>query len=382
MFVPLNALLQWRSPADRRGAIIAVSNVLAYGGMLLGSILALVLARPASTPAARFCGASIVLGCGFLWALSLVPEAFLRFLLVGLAHTIYRVRVVGRPNVPAEGGALLVPNHVTFADGLFIIASIDRPVRFMVYHELLRPAVHRPVPAVHEGDSDRLQRRPEDDPPGLPRGRQGTRRRRSRLHFSRRPAHANRSDGPLSARASAHREGPHQPDHPGPPRPLEQQRFQPGQPQPATLAPALPDDDLVWPAAPPDASLFEIRQAIRRLDQEAWAHRKEDLRPLHHGSFVRHANTRSAWPWPICKRRTYRSSSLWPEPSPSPARSSRAGQTSKTSASSCPQASAALANLAAALAGKTAVNLNFTTGRLGMESAAKQAGLKTAGHQP
>ena len=43
--------------------------------------------------------------------------------MVGLAHTIYRVRVVGRANVPAEGGALLVPNHVTFADGLFIITT-------------------------------------------------------------------------------------------------------------------------------------------------------------------------------------------------------------------------------------------------------------------
>ena len=37
----------------------------------------------------------------------------------------------------------------------------------------------------------------------------------------------------------------------------------------------------------------------------------------------------------------------------------------------------ALVNLAASLAGKAAVNLNFTTGRAGMESAAAQAGLKT-----
>ena len=64
---------------------------------------------------------------------SLVPDAFLRFILIGLSHTLYRVRFVGRSNIPAEGGALLVPNHVTFADGLFIIASTDRPVRFVIY---------------------------------------------------------------------------------------------------------------------------------------------------------------------------------------------------------------------------------------------------------
>ena len=37
----------------------------------------------------------------------------------------------------------------------------------------------------------------------------------------------------------------------------------------------------------------------------------------------------------------------------------------------------ALVNLAASLAGKAVVNLNFTTGRAGMDSAAAQAGLKT-----
>src|SRR5208282_1524807 len=45
LFVPLNALLQWRAPADRRGAVIAMANVLVYAGMVLGTLLALMLAR-------------------------------------------------------------------------------------------------------------------------------------------------------------------------------------------------------------------------------------------------------------------------------------------------------------------------------------------------
>ena len=54
------------------------------------------------------------------------------------------MRVVGRSNIPSEGGALLVPNHVTFADGLFVIASTDRPVRFMIYANYFdRPFIGR-----------------------------------------------------------------------------------------------------------------------------------------------------------------------------------------------------------------------------------------------
>ena len=39
---------------------------------------------------------------------------------------------------------------------------------------------------------------------------------------------------------------------------------------------------------PPDSSLFELRQAISELGQQAWSYRKADRRPLHH-EFIRRA---------------------------------------------------------------------------------------------
>ena len=85
-----------------------------------------------------------MLALGTLWALWEVPDAFLRFVLIILAATLYRLRVLGRNHVPGEGPALLTPNHVSFADGLFVIASIDRPIRFVVYAEYFkRPLLGR-----------------------------------------------------------------------------------------------------------------------------------------------------------------------------------------------------------------------------------------------
>ena len=63
------------------------------------------------------------------------PQAFLRFLMVGLAHTHLSRARRGPVERTRPGRRPLIPNHVTFADGLFIITTIDRPVRFMVYHE-------------------------------------------------------------------------------------------------------------------------------------------------------------------------------------------------------------------------------------------------------
>jgi acyl-[acyl-carrier-protein]-phospholipid O-acyltransferase/long-chain-fatty-acid--[acyl-carrier-protein] ligase len=58
-------------------------------------------------------------------------------------RALYRIRVIGRENVPATGPALLVCNHVSYIDWLLIRETCPRPVRFVVWaqwsqHWLLR----------------------------------------------------------------------------------------------------------------------------------------------------------------------------------------------------------------------------------------------------
>ena len=45
---------------------------------------------------------------------------------------IYRIQVVNPERMPAKGGVLLLPNHVTYADAFFISAACPRPVRFVM----------------------------------------------------------------------------------------------------------------------------------------------------------------------------------------------------------------------------------------------------------
>ena len=60
------------------------------------------------------------------------PDAVLRGLVGLLSHTLYRVRVIGSENIPATGGALLVPNHLSLADAYFVMTSTRRPIRFVI----------------------------------------------------------------------------------------------------------------------------------------------------------------------------------------------------------------------------------------------------------
>ncbi len=58
---------------------------------------------------------------------------YVRLFLWTLIHTLYRIKVLGRENVPKEGGALFVSNHMSFVDVLLLIASTDRPIRFLMF---------------------------------------------------------------------------------------------------------------------------------------------------------------------------------------------------------------------------------------------------------
>ena len=70
-----------------------------------------------------------------LYALYLLPDFFVRFILWVVTHTLYRIRIVGQENIPLHGAALLVSNHVSFVDALPIGASVPRFVRFMLDRE-------------------------------------------------------------------------------------------------------------------------------------------------------------------------------------------------------------------------------------------------------
>jgi len=61
----------------------------------------------------------IFLFCGVItlpvmaYIVYLILQASLRFLVWLLSKTVYRIRVHGSENIPAEGGAILLPNHVS-----------------------------------------------------------------------------------------------------------------------------------------------------------------------------------------------------------------------------------------------------------------------------
>jgi acyl-[acyl-carrier-protein]-phospholipid O-acyltransferase/long-chain-fatty-acid--[acyl-carrier-protein] ligase len=132
--VPVNAIIQHRPNPERKGKVIATAALLSWIGILLAfGVYGLLTATFHLKPPQIFLfGAILSLGAT-VYCVWLMPESLLRFVLWCATNTIYKIRVVGRDNIPERGGALFVCNHLSFADALLLIASTDRPIRFLMF---------------------------------------------------------------------------------------------------------------------------------------------------------------------------------------------------------------------------------------------------------
>ncbi|MCG8448206.1 MAG: MFS transporter [Pirellulales bacterium] len=136
--VPLAAYLQRYSATENRGSILAAVNFLTFAGMLVTSGV-YGLAGKLFNLSAR----DVFLLCGvitlpvLIYIVILIPQATLRFLAWLTTHTAYKVRVHERHNLPEEGAALLAPNHVSWIDGLLLVAISPRPIRMIISSDLI-----------------------------------------------------------------------------------------------------------------------------------------------------------------------------------------------------------------------------------------------------
>ncbi len=136
--VPLYTLVQVRSAPEHRARIIAANNILNALFMVVGAVAAAALLGAGMTIPVLF---GIGALCTALVAVSmcrLVPEFVLRFLAWLMVHSVYRLEKQGMENIPVEGAAVLISNHVSSIDAVLIMAAAPRPVRFLIDQRLFR----------------------------------------------------------------------------------------------------------------------------------------------------------------------------------------------------------------------------------------------------
>ena len=134
--VPLYAMIQQRAERSQLSRIIAANNIMNALFMVAAAIMAIVLLNAGLSIPQLFLCLAILNALVAAYIYSLLPEFLIRFVAWILINTLYRIRASGLEHIPQEGPALIVCNHVSFADALIVGGTVHRPVRFVMYYRI------------------------------------------------------------------------------------------------------------------------------------------------------------------------------------------------------------------------------------------------------
>jgi acyl-[acyl-carrier-protein]-phospholipid O-acyltransferase/long-chain-fatty-acid--[acyl-carrier-protein] ligase len=307
--------------------------------------------------------------------------ALLRRALRGLTRLIYRLRLIDSGNVPGIGGAVLAPNHIAFIDGLFLIASVDRPIRFLVhskmYHKWWLYPFMRALGAIEispTGGPRIILKALRDAGHYLDAGeivcifpegqlsRTGTmlpfQRGLERLAKGRDvpiiPVHLDRVWGSVFS--------------------YKYGKFVTKMPERLRHRVTVTFGEPV----PSDTPVRVLRKTLMEMGTRAWSERRTDRKPLHR-TFIRQARLR---PRGVAVQDgsgsgTSRLRFLTSGVALARALRERWGNARHIGILLPSSVAAATINLSAALSGRVSVHLNFTTGQAAFDSAIRQAGLES-----
>ncbi|CCN73044.1 MFS transporter [Vibrio nigripulchritudo] len=134
--VPLYTLIQTQAREDERAQIIAANNIYnsiyMVGSAVLGIVCLSVLELSIPTLFLLLAIVNIFVAIYVYWQ---APMFFSRIVLWMFTHTMYRVKHKNLDNIPKEGGALIVCNHVSYMDALLMIGACKRQIRFVMEEE-------------------------------------------------------------------------------------------------------------------------------------------------------------------------------------------------------------------------------------------------------
>jgi acyl-[acyl-carrier-protein]-phospholipid O-acyltransferase / long-chain-fatty-acid--[acyl-carrier-protein] ligase len=380
--VPLNALIQHRPRPDQKGGVIAASNFWSFVGIFVAAAAYNVFSvHFHQSAAAIFLDGAILTAIMTAYSIYLLPDSLLRLVLFMITHSLYRIRVEGRDNIPESGGALFVSNHMSLVDALLLLASTDRAIRFLMFKDIYDQPHIRPFAKMIRAIPISSQLRPRDMIHSLREASDAIRNGEIVCIFA--EGQITRIGQLLPFRRGMERimKGVNAPIVPvnldgvwGSIFSYERGRFLwklPREiPYPVTVSFGAP--------MPASATAFQVREAVQELQSEAYRHHKSRMNTLPR-SLIRTAHH---YPFRFAMGDKRRPRMNWGNSLLSSiflARRLRrvwAGQ-KMVGILLPPSVPGALVNFAASISGKISVNLNYTASNETLASCAQQCNLQT-----
>ncbi len=134
--VPLNALIQFNAGESGLGRVLAANNFIQNLWMLAFLGLTVAAAQLQIGGQAMMIALAVVAVIGAVYTIWQLPQSLVRFVVLRAIAIRYRLRVIGLKNLPAQGGVLLLGNHISWLDWAMVQMASPRPVRFVMEREI------------------------------------------------------------------------------------------------------------------------------------------------------------------------------------------------------------------------------------------------------
>ncbi len=164
--VPLTAFVQDRSPSAERARILSSAHLMdCLIGGVGGNVLVFLMLKLGISSSAQLGVIGAISVVAVIYISRIVTWEMIRFLFGSIIRAFYRVKVNNAEAIPATGGALLLPNHVSYVDALILGACCERQVRFVIWEDFyhvwwmkgfLRLMGTVPISPIHAKDAIRI----------------------------------------------------------------------------------------------------------------------------------------------------------------------------------------------------------------------------------
>jgi acyl-[acyl-carrier-protein]-phospholipid O-acyltransferase/long-chain-fatty-acid--[acyl-carrier-protein] ligase len=131
--VPLNAMIQYHAKEHELGTVLAGNNWVQNLVMFSFLLLTVLFAINGGSSLTLFHLLFLSALTGALYTIWQLPQSLIRYLISRIFAGGYRIEVVGFDNLPAQGGVLMLGNHISWLDWAMVQIASPRPVHFVMH---------------------------------------------------------------------------------------------------------------------------------------------------------------------------------------------------------------------------------------------------------
>ncbi len=132
LIVPLNALIQFSAGRRELGKVLATNNFI-QNIFMVGFLVATVILTYLGADSRVTLYGLFVLSLGAtIYAFVKLPQSLVRFVIYFIVSKFYRITVLGLENMPSTRGVFLLGNHTSFLDWAILQIASPRPIRFVL----------------------------------------------------------------------------------------------------------------------------------------------------------------------------------------------------------------------------------------------------------